>query len=136
MIRKINKNDFDKITNLGLEYDKEFSNHYNLDIYLNNDVYNAIVFENESIQGFTIYTKIDSHIDIELIYVDKLFRNQKIATQMLEFLEKNNEEIMLEVAVDNIPALNLYKKMGYKVISERKGYYQGVDALVMKKVIK
>ena len=42
------------------------------------------------------------------------------------------EEISLEVRESNIVAQGLYKKMGFKDVGKRKGYYDGVeDAIVM-----
>ena len=38
-------------------------------------------------------------------------------------------EIILEVAVDNIPAINLYRRMGYRVVERLENYYgAGRDA--------
>ena len=40
---------------------------------------------------------------------------------------------MLEVKVDNINAIKLYEKFDFKVIHIRRGYYNGVDALIMER---
>ena len=40
---------------------------------------------------------------------------------------------MLEVKVDNINAIKLYEKFDFKVIHTRRGYYNGVDALIMER---
>lgn len=40
--------------------------------------------------------------------------------------------VYLEVAVDNVPAINLYKKLGFRVVGVIRGYYSsGKDAYVM-----
>ena len=39
--------------------------------------------------------------------------------------------ITLEVAVNNEPAISLYKKFGFEIISTRKNYYDNVDAYLM-----
>ena len=44
------------------------------------------------------------------------------------------DRIILEVASNNEPAINLYKKCGFKIINIRKKYYKNIDALVMEKV--
>ena len=43
------------------------------------------------------------------------------------------ERIMLEVRADNAPAIAMYKKFGFSEISVRRGYYGGVDAVIMEK---
>lgn len=49
--------------------------------------------------------------------------------------EKKIKKIFLEVAVDNIPAIELYKKMNFKTAGLRKNYYMRanvtLDALIM-----
>ena len=37
----------------------------------------------------------------------------------------------LEVKETNTPAISLYEKLGFKISHKRKGYYNGVDAIVM-----
>ena len=42
--------------------------------------------------------------------------------------------MMLEVGVNNAPAIALYEKLGYTNISTRRDYYgPGLDAFVMRK---
>ena len=43
--------------------------------------------------------------------------------------------IFLEVAADNTPAQNLYKNNGYTEIGIRPKYYDGIDAIMMRKDI-
>lgn len=44
----------------------------------------------------------------------------------------NATEVYLEVRVSNKPAISLYEKLGYKVVSVAKGYYHdGEDAYIM-----
>ena len=42
----------------------------------------------------------------------------------------------LEVRVDNLIAISLYEKFGFEKVSIRKGYYDGVDGLLMKLELK
>jgi len=42
------------------------------------------------------------------------------------------DEYYLEVRVSNVPAINLYKKLGYQIVKRLKGYYlDGEDAWLM-----
>ena len=51
-----------------------------------------------------------------------------------EVIEKNkNRSITLEVNSTNVPALELYNKLGFEKVAIRKGYYNGVDAYLMRK---
>ena len=49
--------------------------------------------------------------------------------------EAGCERIMLEVRADNAPARELYKKYGFREMSVRRGYYGGVDAVIMEKTL-
>jgi ribosomal protein S18 acetylase RimI-like enzyme len=46
-----------------------------------------------------------------------------------------DKNITLEVKEDNTPALKLYKKFDFEEKAVRKGYYNGVDGLLMERVI-
>ena len=53
---------------------------------------------------------------------------------MIEAAVKENiHSLTLEVRVNNIAAINLYKKLGFQEAGIRKGYYTdtGEDALIM-----
>ena len=45
------------------------------------------------------------------------------------------ENVILEVNINNKPALNLYQKLGFNIINIRKGYYNGEDAYIMEKKV-
>ncbi len=80
--------------------------------------------------------------DIHTIAVLPEYRNQGIASQMLDQLEAwaNDKEVsalMLEMREGNIEAQPLYEKRGYSVISRRDNYYApGLHALIMRKELK
>lgn len=76
----------------------------------------------------------------ELININVLddFQNQKIASKLIEHMindcVKNNvTSITLEVKSTNVKAIHLYEKFGFKEIGTRKGYYQGIDGILMEK---
>ena len=138
MIRSAHETDIEQILSLGREYDKNFSNKFSIIDYLKNDIYYLDVYDDNSIVvGFNLYTKMDNVIEILLIYVKVEYRQKHIATSLLNNIDiTSGDRILLEVSVDNKPAINLYKKFNFVEINRRKGYYNGIDALVMEKVIK
>ncbi|MCS7140137.1 MAG: ribosomal protein S18-alanine N-acetyltransferase [Candidatus Nezhaarchaeota archaeon] len=58
---------------------------------------------------------------------------KKLLREAIEAISsKEVEEVYLEVRVSNIPAVNLYKKLGFKIVKRVPGYYaDGEDAYVM-----
>ncbi len=103
---------------------------------------NARIFIlNEKIVGFISYGIFYERAELNYIYVDVKFRGQNIASKLMEnmfeeCIARNVKTIDLEVSVENIKALNLYKKYDFKIISIRKKYYQGIDAYLMMKEMK
>ena len=66
------------------------------------------------------------------------YQNKKIATKLLEYMfndlkSHDVESITLEVKITNEKAINLYKKFGFTKIGIRKGYYKGIDGILMEK---
>ena len=57
-----------------------------------------------------------------------------LMNEVISFGKDNNiSNITLEVRIDNIPAINLYKKYDFIECATRKGYYNGIDGILMKK---
>ena len=56
-----------------------------------------------------------------------------VRVMMENAFEEGCMDIFLEVRVSNLPALGLYRKLGFEVLSVRKGYYSEPveDAYVM-----
>ena len=71
-----------------------------------------------------------------LLFVNEENRKQGIATSLMEemFKKENYSRIMLEVNENNIEALRLYNKLGFKEISLRDRYYGEDTAIIMEKV--
>ena len=77
-------------------------------------------------------------MDINNIVVSEKYRNKGIATALINFaISKFNDlkNVFLEVNDKNINAVNLYKKLGFKVIDVRMRYYGIDDALIMQKEV-
>ena len=84
--------------------------------------------------GFISYSIIYDRIELNHIAVLEEYRNKHIATKLMDYMFKNNLYInsySLEVNVNNIAAINLYKKYGFKQEAIRKNYYVNEDALLM-----
>lgn len=102
---------------------------------LKTSVFNRFIgyFENDELIGYIDYSLIYDRIEINNIEVIDNYRNKGIGTKLLNYLISNNDvdNISLEVRVDNYPAIKLYKNSMFKAVAERKGYYKGVDGLLM-----
>ena len=105
---------------------------------LNNNPFGKylILIEQNEVIGYLYYSDIYERAEINQIEIEKQYRNQKKATLLLKtFLEKINKSVTLEVKIDNIPALKLYKKFGFEKKALRKGYYNGIDGILMERKI-
>lgn len=95
-----------------------------------------VYIENNEVIGFCYYYDIYEKLDIAYIFVREDKRNNKIASKLLEYLINNNqdkENITLEVNENNINAIKLYEKFGFKSVAKREGYYNGIDGILMEK---
>lgn len=92
---------------------------------------------NCSIIGYLYYSEIYDRVEINQIEVENIHRNCGIGTKLLEKLTTTiDKNITLEVKIDNYPAIALYKKFNFKEVATRKGYYQGIDGILMEKINK
>ncbi len=102
-----------------------FTNYY---IYMDNT--KALAFIN-----YQVMYERSELIDINVL---DSYQNMGIASKLIEFMledlkSKNVESITLEVRKNNLNAIHLYEKYGFKEVGIRKGYYQGIDGILMKK---
>lgn len=121
------------IKNINLSCDDIF-NEYKTDPYIN---YLLYILNNE-IVGFVSFDIIYDRIEIINIFVDKLFRKQKIGYKLLnkvieEGIKLNVKNITLEVDETNNPAISLYEKVGFRIVSTRKNYYKNNNGYLMEK---
>ena len=136
MIRELRNADIDDLTELLLNYDKKIENHFNFKDYLENDIYSQYVYViDDEIVGYILITIIDYLVEIHLLYVDNLFRNQKIGTKLIDYIinKYSSHRFLLEVAINNYIAIKLYENMNFKIINIRKKYYNDIDAYVMER---
>ena len=136
MIRELKNTDIEQLTKLLINYDKNIENHFNFSYYLSNDIYSQYVYViNDIIVGYVLITVIDTLVEIHLLYVDNLFRNQKFGTKLMDYIinKYSNFRFLLEVSINNYIAINFYKKYNFKEVGLRKKYYNDIDAYVMER---
>ena len=114
--------------------------------YLLND-YNSISLvakENEKIVGFIIgriHVERKSLVGhILTIDISPAHRQKGIAVKLLQeieriFKEKGVKLCHLEVREDNVAALSLYQKSGYKKIGRLKNYYENAHGICLRKTL-
>lgn len=86
--------------------------------------------------GFAGIKIILDSADIMNIVVKKSWRNQGVGNLLLSNLISickisNLSSLSLEVNEDNLPAIHLYEKVGFKQVGLRKNYYQDKNGIVM-----
>lgn len=91
--------------------------------------------EDNKVIGYLYYSDIYDRAEINQFEVEITHRNcgkgKKLLNKMLEVVDKN---ITLEVKKDNFAAIHLYKSVGFVEKAIRKGYYQGVDGILMERI--
>lgn len=89
--------------------------------------------------GFLMMREAAGESEILSIAVLKKHQGQGIATKLIKAIWsqlalKKVEEVFLEVASTNAPALKLYANLGFKEVGMRKSYYgAGENALILKR---
>lgn len=133
-ICRMNLNDLNLID---FNYFDDFWNIENLktDLLSDNSVWFSAKIENK-IVGFVGIKVVLDEADIMNIAIHKNYRQQGFASSLLsEVINycKNNgiNKINLEVNENNIPAINLYKKLNFRIDGIRKKYYGNNDAIIM-----
>lgn len=86
--------------------------------------------------GFAGIKIILDSADIMNIVVKKSWRKQGVGNLLLSNLISickisNLSSLSLEVNEDNLPAIHLYEKVGFKKIGLRKNYYNWKDGIIM-----
>lgn len=136
----MNRNHLERICENLINYDEFWTNAVLEDEFNNeNSKYFVAIDENDEIIAFGgLWFNIDE-AHVMNIAVKKEFRSQHVGTELLEFLvveakKENKNCITLEVREDNVPAIELYKKLEFDEIGRRKKYYEKLyDAIIMTK---
>lgn len=140
MIRAYKHSDFSEIENIyNLSKKDEFAgesfdvavtplskDQQMLALFHTSDVY---VYEKKSIVGF-VGVK-DNYISWLFVHPD--YRNQNVGKKLAShILSTLKGEVTLNVAGSNVIAIALYKKLGFEVVKEFSGKYQGNQIVVFK----
>lgn len=134
MIKEYIEKYFNSVNVLG----REISNTYT---FSKSNVGVCYVYElDDEIVGFINADIFDDRAEIIDLAVLPLYRNRKIGDELLKNIinickQKGCDNITLEVRMDNIAALKLYKNNDFKIVGVRKKYYSNktVDAYLMQR---
>ena len=93
---------------------------------------------NNQVVAFINYDIMYERAELININVLNSYQNKHIASKLIEYMledckNKKVKSITLEVKITNEKAINLYKKYGFKQVSIRKKYYNGIDGILMEK---
>ena len=106
-----------------------------LNEFENNPFAKILIYKvNEKVICYLYYSDIYDRAEINQFEVEISHRNcgkgKKLLNKMLEVVDKS---ITLEVKIDNFPAIHLYEKYGFEQKAIRKGYYNGIDGILMER---
>lgn len=92
---------------------------------------------NNDLIGIIDFSDIYDRLELNYIWISPSNRGNKYSNHLMEYMmeyakNKNNiNNITLEVSVNNLVAIKLYEKYGFKKVAIRPNYYEGTDALLM-----
>lgn len=95
-----------------------------------------LLIEKDKIIGYIYYSDIYERAEINQFEVKPIHRNCGKGNELLKYLiEKLQKNITLEVKQTNASAIHLYEKNGFKKVAIRKGYYNGIDGILMERTM-
>lgn len=132
MVKELTKDNIDIIDNSFIDK-KYLINEFN-----NNPFAKIIILEeNNELVGYLYYSDIYDRVEINQFEINEIHRNCGKGKILMKFLTDNvDKSITLEVRKDNIPAIKVYEQYGFIPVATRKGYYNGIDGILMEREIK
>ena len=126
-----------ELTNLD-ELDNSFiSKEYIKEELSNNPFGKVLVLKEDEIIGYIYYSDIYDRAEINQFEIDSIHRNCGKGDLLLKYLiNLVKKDITLEVREDNTPAIKVYEKNGFIKNAIRKGYYNGIDGILMERKYK
>ena len=109
------------IKNIESQFIKD--NNYSLGYFQDNNLVGVLI-------GDTIKNDKEYDFVLHILFVSKHQRRKKIATKLLNYIETNNlnfSKIFIEVAEDNVEAINFYQKNNFVFLNFRHNYYRYND---------
>ena len=109
------------IKNIESQFSK--NNNYSLGYFQDNNLVGVLI-------GDTIKNDKEYDLELHILFVSKDERRKKIATKLLNYIETNNvnfSKIFIEVAEDNVEAINFYQKNNFVFLNFRHNYYRYND---------
>ena len=132
MIKELIKNNITIINN-------SFINKENVLKELSNNPFSKylVYLEKTQVIGYLYYSDIYDRVEINQIEINSIHRNCGYGSKLLEYLINSvNKNITLEVNKENKYAIKLYKKYKFREVAIRKGYYNGIDGILMERLFK
>jgi ribosomal protein S18 acetylase RimI-like enzyme len=129
LVRPARQTDVDEISRIQREC--HAASQWDPETYFGFDV--QVAESGTEISGFIVSRRVgEQEIEVLNLAVSSRFRRQGVATTLLANLPA--ADVFLEVRESNIPAKNLYSKLGFHVVGHREAYYDDPveSALVMR----
>lgn len=132
--------DLDRVCELEVEiFSSPWSRRaFESELYADSYSRSFVVTQNRRVIAYLVYWHVSGEIHIANIAVDPKYRRRGIASWIMSKLLKSSESkgikiVHLEVRESNLPAIALYRKMGFRLVGKREKYYQieNEDALLM-----
>lgn len=129
MIIEITKNNIEELENTFFDKEELISE------FDNNPFAKVLALKEENvIIGYIYYSDIYDRLEINQFEINKEYRNQGKGKYLIQYLiDKEKKDITLEVKQDNYSAIKVYEAKGFIQKAVRKGYYNGIDGLLMER---
>ena len=137
-IKKIEKSELEQLLFISQQQfaSESWSKSQYLDAFCDKNYIFFGVFINNTLASFVVANESIDDVNILMLATKENCKRKKYAQSLIEYLQNyvklQNKTLSLEVKEKNLPAINLYKKLQFCVISVRKNYYKdGQNAMIM-----
>ncbi|MCD7784312.1 MAG: ribosomal protein S18-alanine N-acetyltransferase [Oscillospiraceae bacterium] len=83
-----------------------------------------VAVDEEKVVGYIAASEVLDEQYLDSLAVREDCRGQGVATSLMKAAFDIEKTVYLEVRKSNLPAINLYKKLGFTQYAERSGYYE------------